>query len=37
MEKWILRTMVTGMLALGVWALAASIDDLKRYLQMRNM
>jgi hypothetical protein len=37
MEKWILRIMVTGMLALGVWALAASVDDMKRYVKMRQM
>ncbi len=37
MEKWILRIMVTGMLAIGIWALAASVDDIKRYLKMRDM
>lgn len=36
-EKWILRIMVTVMLAIGVWALAASIDDVKRYVKMRQM
>lgn len=37
MEKWILRMMVTGMLAIGAWAVAASVDDIKRYIKMREM
>lgn len=37
MEKWILRMLVTGMLAIGVWAVSASVDDIKRYLKMRDM
>jgi hypothetical protein len=36
-EKWILRFLVTVMLAIGIWALAASIDDVKRYVKMRQM
>lgn len=36
-EKWILRIMVTVMLAIGVWALAASVDDIRRYLRMQRM
>lgn len=36
-EKWILRIMVTAMVAIGVWALAASVDDIKRYVKMRQM
>lgn len=37
MEKWILRFLVTVMLAIGVWAVAASVDDVKRYVKMRQM
>lgn len=36
-EKWILRTMVTVMLAVGVWAVAGSVDDIKRYAKIRAM
>jgi hypothetical protein len=37
MEKWILRFLVTVMLAIGIWALAASLEDMKRYSRMRQM
>lgn len=37
MEKWILRFLVAVMLAIGVWAVAASVDDMKRYAKMRQM
>ena len=37
MEKWILRFLITVMLAIGIWAVAASVDDMKRYTRMRQM
>lgn len=37
MEKWILRFLATAMLAIGIWAVAASVDDMKRYAKMRQM
>lgn len=37
MEKWILRFLVTVTLAIGIWAVAASVDDMKRYAKMRQM
>ena len=37
MEKWILRFLVTAMLAIGIWAVAASVEDMKRYTKMRQM
>lgn len=37
MEKWILRIMVSGLLAVGAMAVAASVDDIKRYIKMREM
>ena len=37
MEKWILRFLVTVLLAIGIWAVAASVDDMKRYAKMRQM
>lgn len=37
MEKWILRFLVTGVLALGIWAAIGSTQDIKRYLQIRQM
>jgi len=36
-EKWILRFLITVMLAIGIWAVAASVDDMKRYTRMRQM
>jgi hypothetical protein len=37
MEKWILRFLVTVLLAIGIWAVAASVEDMKRYAKMRQM
>jgi hypothetical protein len=37
MEKWILRVLVFVMLALGVWSVAGSIDDIKRYVRIKRM
>ncbi len=36
-EKWILRFLVATMLAIGVWGVAGSIDDIKRYVKIRQM
>ena len=36
-EKWILRVMVAMMLAIGVWGVAGSIEDIKRYIKIRRM
>jgi hypothetical protein len=37
MEKWILRVLVFVMLALGVWGVVGSIDDIKRYVRIKRM
>ncbi|CAN5856983.1 hypothetical protein BH23ACT10_BH23ACT10_37320 [soil metagenome] len=37
MEKWILRILVSGLLAVGAMAVAASVDDIKRYVKIRQM
>jgi hypothetical protein len=36
-EKWILRFLLTAVFAIGIWAVAASVDDMKRYTKMRQM
>lgn len=36
-EKWILRSLVFSMLGAAVVAVGASVDDIKRYLRMRQM
>jgi hypothetical protein len=37
MEKWILRVLVFVMLAVGVWAVVGSVDDIKRYVRIKRM
>jgi len=37
MEKWILRFLVAGMLAIGIWAVIGSAEDIKRYNKIRQM
>lgn len=36
-EKWIFRTLVAAMLAVGVWGVIGSVDDIKRYVKIRQM
>lgn len=36
-EKWILRVLVAVMLAIGVWGVIGSVDDIKRYVKIRQM
>jgi hypothetical protein len=36
-EKWILRVLVAAMLAIGVWGVIGSVDDIKRYVKIRQM
>ncbi len=36
-EKWILRSLVFTMLGAVVTALAASVDDIKRYIRIKRM
>lgn len=36
-EKWILRFLVAVMLAIGVWGVIGSVDDIKRYVKIRQM
>jgi hypothetical protein len=37
MEKWILRVLLLATAALSAVAIAASLDDIKRYARMRRM
>lgn len=37
MEKWILRLLLLAATALSVTVVVASLDDIKRYLRMRQM
>jgi hypothetical protein len=36
-EKWILRTMLLAVTALGITAVMASLDDIKRYIKISRM
>lgn len=36
-EKWILRALVVTMLAIGIWGVIGSFEDIKRYNKIRQM